>query len=174
MVDAKTISVYDNLINDYLNLNKGEISEHLLYLIEVLGAGAKVLDLGCGPATSSFHMREAGLIPFPFDASAEMVTLANKMHNIDAQIGTFDMLNSTNFYDGVWAHFSLLHAKKADFKKHLIAIHKALRKNGLFILGMKLGKGSKRDSLGRFYSYYSAKELSLVLRKTGFIINNSY
>ena len=37
---------------------------------------------------------------------------------------------------------------------------------------MKIGKGEKRDNIGRFYSYYSEDQLLKYLKKSGFKIDN--
>jgi trans-aconitate methyltransferase len=174
MIDAQTIAAYDARIDDYLKLTPDRPGRHLRHMIATLGTGAKVLDLGCGPATSSVHLRAAGIIPDPVDASPEMVALANKMHDINARISSFDTLDADQLYDGVWANFSLLHAPKADFPGHLVRIHRALKPNGLFIIGMKLGSDSARDQFGRLYTYYSAAELTMHLETAGFGVTDTH
>ena len=70
------------------------------------------------------------------------------------------------------ANFSLLHAKADDFSDILKKLHRALKPGGIFHLCMKIGKGSKRDKLGRYYSYYSKIELCSYLTNTGFMVDN--
>jgi hypothetical protein len=43
-----------------------------------------------------------------------------------------------------------------------------MRQSAVFSLGMKLGNGEGRDSLGRFYSYYNMFELLSILSESGF------
>jgi len=93
-----------------------------------------------------------------------------KTYNINARCATFDDLTDKNKYDGVWANFSLLHAPIKDFPQYLKAIHASLRPEGVFHIGMKLGNGMHRDSIGRMYSYYSEEELTQHLSNTGFKI----
>ena len=87
---------------------------------------------------------------------------------IEAVTARHDDLTETAAYDGVWASFSLLHAPKADFPHHLAAIHTALRPSGTLYLGLKLGAGEHRDTLGRFYAYYEEPELRDLLAQAGF------
>ena len=75
-------------------------------------------------------------------------------------------------YDGVWASFSLLHDTKANMPKRLAQAHRALRSKGQFFLGLKLGEGEHRDSIGRFYAYYTEAELELLLSDAGFEITD--
>ena len=43
-----------------------------------------------------------------------------------------------------------------------------MKDGAIFSLGMKLGEGQERDSLGRFYAYYSSFELLTIIKKVGF------
>ena len=133
-----------------------------------------VLDLGCGPGFASARMNKSGLRSDPVDASIEMVKLANKTYGLGARKGEFSDIQGEDVYDGVWANFSLLHAKKIDFKLHIKALYKVLKPNGYFFLGMKLGKGERRDEIGRFYAYYTETELIELLVNAGFNLCEIY
>jgi predicted TPR repeat methyltransferase len=169
MSDKETLAVYDARAGDYLNLTVTEAPDtQLTRFITELPQGAHVLDLGCGPATASAHMRAAGHHPDPVDASCEMVNLANTTHDINARLARFDEITSIDIYDGIWANFSLLHAPRAEFPTHLSALKTALKPGGLFHIGMKLGTEAERDSIGRFYTYYSEDSLKAHLKDAGF------
>jgi len=173
MSDQETISVYDSQIDSYLELvKKLKPDPLLLSFIKCVKAGGYVLDLGCGPANSSVTMREHGLRVDPVDASAEMVKLANESHNINARVALFSDINTPDTYDGVWANFSLLHAPRDEFPALLANIALAMRRGGVLHLGMKIGEGSKRDSLGRLYSYYSETELTEYLQALSFSVEH--
>ena len=49
-------------------------------------------------------------------------------------------------------------------------IAKALKEDGVFHIGLKTGKGERRDGIGRFYSYYETDELRQLLANAGFSI----
>jgi len=115
-----------------------------------LPAGGTVLDLGCGPARASAHMRDAGFLPDPVDASQGMVTLANETYDINARILTFDQVDMIAAYDGVWANFALLHAPRSDLPD-IIA-------------------GEQRDKIDRLYTYLTVAELRRLLTNAGFTI----
>ena len=171
MPDARTIAWYDSAAAQYDNLTKtGQPDESLRAFMALLPAAAFVLDLGCGPARASVHMRAAGFRPDPVDASVGMVTLANEAHDIGARQLSFDELDAEAVYDGVWANFSLLHAPRADLPRHLAAIARALRPQGLFHIGMKTGTGEDRDALDRRYTYVSVVELTALLQQAGFTV----
>lgn len=173
MTDEKTITVYDDQVEKYANLVSAEKPGAILQaFMNVITKGGLVLDLGCGPGNSAIQMIKHGLQVDAVDASREMITYANKTYNLNARQATFDDLNDIDKYNGIWANFSLLHAPIEDFPKYLAAIYTALLPGGIFHIGMKLGDGMHRDSIGRMYSYYTEEELIQYLADTGFTILN--
>ena len=169
MPDAKTIAFYDGAAERYANLtDTGTPSDTLKAFIAQLPAGGHVLDLGCGPARASVHMRDAGLRPDPVDASQGMIELANKTHDIGARLATFDDIDMVDTYDGVWANFSLLHAPHEDLPRILSAIATALHSKGIFHIAMKVGTGTERDKIDRLYSYVTPDALRGLLADAGF------
>ena len=171
MVDKPTIAFYDSAADRYDNLTKtGAPDDDLRDFMALLPDGAHVLDLGCGPARASVHLRNAGFHPDPVDASEGMVTLANEAHDIGARLMTFDELDAVATYDGVWANFSLLHAPRADLPRHLAAIATALKPGGVFHIGMKTGDGDLRDDIDRFYTLVTVTELQGLVRDAGLTV----
>lgn len=169
MTDEETIGAYDARVEDYVgHTGRKAPDPTLIAFIERIPAGGFVLDLGCGPGNASVVMRDHGLRVDPVDGSKEMVRWANDTHTIGARQLTFDALEAVDHYHGVWANFSLLHTAPEDFPNHLAAIHRALLADGLLHLGMKLGHGSRRDRLGRYYSYYAEQQLLEHLTEAGF------
>lgn len=135
-----------------------------------LPAGGKVLDLGCGPGHWTARMLGDGFAAQAMDASPEMADYARKAYGITVTQGLFDDMPTDGSFDGVWANFSLLHAPKAEFPRYLDMVHQALRPGGTLSIGMKLGTGEARDSLGRFYAYYSQDALADHLDTAGFTV----
>ncbi len=172
-VDAGTIAVYNAKAEDYAAMASSDTEDtHLKTFTAALPKGAQVLDLGCGTGRAAAIMRDHGLNVTALDASTEMAALAKRQFNMDVTIGTFDDLTGQNIYDGIWASFSLLHAPRTDMARHLKAIFDALKSGGLFSLGLKVGTGEKRDSLGRYYTYYGETELRGLLDDAGFTITH--
>jgi SAM-dependent methyltransferase len=173
--DPRTIAVYDAKAADYAQrFGTDAPDRHLQNLIAALPRGARVLDLGCGPAQASAFMRAAGLDPDPVDASPAMVALANDRHDIGARIATFDDIDAVGEYDAIWANFSLLHAPRADLPRHLAALHRALKPGGRFHIGMKTGTGEARDGIDRLYTYVTLAELCGLLTAAGFTITETH
>ncbi|MCT4554452.1 MAG: class I SAM-dependent methyltransferase [Pelagimonas sp.] len=130
----------------------------------LLPAGGRVLDLGCGPGHWAARFRDAGYVTEAMDASPEMAALALDRYGVTVRVATFDDFDDQARFDGIWANFSLLHAPRAQFPTYLQRVKQALKPGGALSLGMKLGNGEGRDSLGRFYAYYSEEDLVQALR----------
>lgn len=172
MSDRETIAVYDAQAQKYANLvSRDTPDQDLQYFLDTVTPGGTVLDLGCGPGNSAAMMRDAGFQVTAWDASEQMVCFARETFGIAAEVQTFDDINFSQTFDGIWANFSLLHADKADLPRHLSAIHHALTPGGLFHIGMKTGnQGMERDRMGRNFAFYTVAELRGLLTSAGFRI----
>lgn len=170
MSDRETIDVYDARAADYAaktdDYNRSD--PRLAAFIAACPAGGRVLDLGCGPGMAAAEMARAGLVVEATDASAAMVEMAAQHPGVSAKQATFDDITGEAVFDGIWANFSLLHAPRADFPRHLAALHRALKPGGAFLIGLKLGEGEARDAIGRHYTYYTEDALMDHLRQAGF------
>ncbi|MEM9912738.1 MAG: class I SAM-dependent methyltransferase [Pseudomonadota bacterium] len=166
--DSETLRVYGNEAERYLGMTEGlDQLPALTDFISRLPRGGHALDLGCGPGWAAVRMATEGLRVTAIDATQEMVDMVAKMPGVTAQLATFDDIDGTELYDGIWAHFSLLHTPREDLPRHLAALAQALKPGGWFHIGMKTGSGEKRDPLGRRYTYVTQEELNTLLRATG-------
>ncbi|WP_299900497.1 class I SAM-dependent methyltransferase [uncultured Ruegeria sp.] len=171
MTDERTIKAYTNKVAEYLKIPlPPEQLEARQAFADAVGAGGYVLDLGSGPGSDSSFLMRKGLKVRALDATPAFVEHA-RVNGVDAHLGTFDDVTETAEYDGIYASFSLLHAPRADFPRHLQSIHKALKPGGQLFLGMKLGTGEHRDDLDRYYTYYTESEIEDALKKAGFTID---
>lgn len=163
-VDPGTARVYAARAGEYAEMTVKITQDPILAaFIDGIPAGGHVLDLGCGPGGAAAAMARAGLRVDATDAVAEMVGLAAAHPGVRAWQATFDDITGEAAYDGIWANFSLLHASRDALPRHLAALRRALRRGGLFHIGMKTGRGEARDSLGRHYTYVTQEELWALL-----------
>ncbi|WP_233495441.1 class I SAM-dependent DNA methyltransferase [Rhodosalinus halophilus] len=169
--DKETLGVYDARAEHYAEVTSGIREDpDLAAFIAAMPKGGRVLDLGCGPGLAAEVMAQAGLTVDATDASAEMVRLAAARPGVSAWQAHFDEIAGEAIYDGVWANFSLLHADRAAMPRHLAALARALRPSGRLHVGLKTGTGTRRDSLGRLYTYYTEDELEALLQAAGFTV----
>ena len=167
--DETTINVYNEKTADYQKMTKSsaEMSVEKNFAASI-PVGGVVLDYGCGPGRSAGYFAECGLQTHAFDASIEMVKLAKTNTGVKVWQGSFQSFSAHDTYDGIWASFSLLHAPREDMPNLLKSIHGALKAKGKLFLGLKLGTGQARDTLGRLYTYYEKDELKDFLKTAGF------
>ena len=167
--DQKTLDVYDKYIADYKELISRELKDKNLDLfMKMIERDGKVLDLGCGTGAASRELLKNGFVPFPVDASLEMIKVAEALLRIKARQISFDEIDEHDFYDAIWANFSLLHVKKNKLSNILKLLFSALREEGILFFSLKRGIGESRDKFGRFYSYYEKSELEKILEKASF------
>jgi SAM-dependent methyltransferase len=169
VTDRRTLDVYDAKAADYAKRfgTDAEPDTQLRNFLDLLPPNAVLLDLGCGPGRSAAIMASAGHQVTATDASAEMIALAAQQPGVTARQETFDDLTGNGLYDGIWANFSLLHAARDDLPRHLAAIARALKPGGIFHIGMKTGRDTTRDTLGRRYTYVTDTELTALLTGAG-------
>jgi len=171
MADRETLRVYGDRAADYADMvTQMAPDRHLQSFIDAVPRGGKVMDLGCGHGRSTALMIDAGLNAEALDASPEFAEIARKKFGVEVEVAGFETLNTKGEFDGVFANFSLLHAPKADMPGHLARIARALRPDGIFHIGLKTGEGEQRDTLGRFYAYYSDVEVTGLLEDAGFSV----
>ncbi|MFX0540804.1 class I SAM-dependent DNA methyltransferase [Roseovarius sp. S4756] len=168
-VDPETLAVYGAQAQAYDDMTADlEGDRHLATFLKAMPSNARVLDLGCGPGRAAGQMAKAGLRVDATDAVPEMVAMAASRPGVTAWQAAFADISGHDIYDGIWANFSLLHAARADLPRHLTALKTALKRGGLFHIGMKTGTGEERDTIGRLYTYYTEEELRALLRNAGF------
>lgn len=171
MTDQKTIDAYTTRIAEYLSIPlPPEQIEARMAFAEAVVPGGYVLDLGAGPGSDSAFLQREGLRVRAMDATPAFVEHA-RGNGVDAYLGTFDDVTEVDEYDGIYASFSLLHAPRADFPRHLAAIHRAMKPGAVLFLGLKLGTGDHRDDLGRYYTYYTQTEIEEALEQAGFAVD---
>lgn len=169
MSDKETLSAYATRVDEYLTMVEDEPSTSLVAFADALPAGGRVLDFGCGPGHAARYIASRGFETHAWDASPEMVQAA-AAPGVETRLAVFNDLTETEAYDGIYASFALLHAPRADYPRHMAAIVAALRPGGVLHLGMKTGTGEKRDSIGRFYSYFSRDELVAEIEAGGLTV----
>ncbi|MBE1295165.1 class I SAM-dependent methyltransferase [Phycobacter azelaicus] len=177
MSDKETLAVYARAAADYAKgfarSKDTEQEEDYAAFTNRLPVGARVLDLGCGPGHWAARLRDDGYDTDALDASEKMAEHARMAYGLEVSVGSFSTLKAERTYDGIWANFSLLHVPRTDLPTELERIKRALKPGGTFSIGMKLGSGEGRDSLGRFYAYYGEEELKQLLTEAGFAVFRS-
>ncbi len=167
--DDRTIAFYDTEGPNYADWSapKGEYA-WLEKFLSPMPADGFLLDYGCGGGWAARRMLETGRRVEAFDGSAALATEASKLTGINVKVLRFEGFDAKARYDGIWASFCLLHAPRASMAGNLRRIAEGLKPGGMLYLGLKVGDGESRDSLGRFYSYFTPEEITAALTAAGF------
>ncbi|MGF1551292.1 MAG: class I SAM-dependent methyltransferase [Paracoccaceae bacterium] len=167
--DRETLAFYDaNAAGYAAKSHLDAYRAHLDRFAAGLPPGGAVLDLGCGDGWAAGALAAMGFDVLGLDASAGLLAIAAMRPGVRTRHAVFEDVRESVAYDGVWASFSLLHAPHDAFPGHLARIARALRHGGRLYVGLKEGRGERRDALGRRYAYFEAGEVARHLAEAGF------
>lgn len=171
--DRETVAFYDENAARYAEYSS-ETAEHpkldrfLSDVTSRAGVPARVLDLGCGTGWAAAAMAAIGHRVDAIDASAGLAAEALARHALTVRVAGFRTLSARQRYDGIWCHFGLQHADRADRPQIFERLHNALRLGGLLYVGVQKGPRDWRDDLGRLYCPFREDEMTDLLTTAGF------
>jgi SAM-dependent methyltransferase len=147
---------------------------------ELLRAGARVLDLGCGPGLDARELEARGLRVTGLDLTRAMIDVAQRRSGIRnlAQGDSRRLPFARASFDGVWASASLLHLPKRQVDGALAEVRRVLVPSGIFYSAMKAGDhdGVMQPVPGhpvtskRYFAHYRPSEWTTRLTDSGFEI----
>lgn len=145
-------------------------------LLALVGAGARVLEIGSGGGRDAAYMGELGLRVRRTDITPAFVALLREQgHAADVLDPLTDDLRSTDGpYDAVYANASLLHVARTDLPTVLARLAGVTRPGGLLRLAVKEGDGDGWSTHGsirtpRHFTYWRADALGAVVADAGWV-----
>ena len=136
-----------------------------------------ILDAGCAGGRDCRTFKNKGFSPIGIDAVSTMVNLA-KQKNQDLEFIHGDFRNlpfSDSYFDGIWAHASLLHLETIkDVKQTLKEFFRVLKKQGVAHIFVKKQLGKEKfsnvsqeysDEFSRFFRWFNKEELITLLEE---------
>ena len=171
--DAATIAFYEANAPRYTLSFDQAPSRHLDGFLDLLPAGARVLELGCGGGRDSARIAERGFDLDATDGVPAMVRKANERFDVGARTMRFDELRAEREYDAIWAHACLLHSARAELPGVLTSIRRALKPGGLHYASYKLGDGEGRCLLGRLHNFPDREWIENSYRDAGFAVQRT-
>lgn len=140
LVLTKTLNYYNQHAQTFsdstLNVDMSALYAEFLPLITKHG---HILDAGCGSARDAMYFKQQGFTVSAFDASENIAKLASNYLQQAVEVKTFQQLNYTNIYDGIWCCASLLHVPKIELPQVLLKLQNALKPNGFLYVSFKYG-----------------------------------
>ena len=140
LVPTKTLNYYNQHAQTFsdstLNVDMSALYAEFLPLIPKHG---HILDAGCGSARDAMYFKQQGFTVSAFDASPELAKLASNYLQQAVEVKTFQQLNCTNKYDGIWCCASLLHVPKVELPQVFLKLQNALKPNGVLYVSFKYG-----------------------------------
>ncbi len=136
--------------------------------IQRLPAGAKVLDAGCGSGRDSKAFLQMGYQVEAFDASSQMVALAQQHTGLPVRQMTFSDIAAQEQYDGIWCCASLLHVPALQLPDIMQKLAYALKPGGIGYVSFKYGDGEREKDGRRFTDMNEARLTELLATVPGF------
>lgn len=149
-----SISYYDKNAEEFVagTVNVDMSSLYTKFLSEV-PKGGHILDAGCGSGRDSLHFIKCGYTVTAFDGSLEMVKRSSALIGKEVLHLTFEDLNFTEEFDGVWACASALHVPRILQASTISKLIQATKLNGIIYLSYKYGNGEEVRK-GRHFTNY--------------------
>lgn len=174
-MDQETIDTYNRMAKEYDDETTDFWERFPRTFLDkfVELSGEKVLDVGSGPGRDGLLLQQAGKEVVCVDASEAMVKLSSE-RGLESVLAEFDKLPfEAGEFSGVWSYTALLHTPKEAVATPIREIHRVLKPDGIFALGLIEGEGEgyKEGSeveLARWFSYYQKEEVVDLCREQGF------
>ncbi len=140
LVPTKTLNYYNQNAQSFsdstLNVDMSALYAEFLPLIPKHG---HILDAGCGSARDAMYFKQQDFTVSAFDASSELAKLASNYLQQAVEVKTFQQLNCTNKFDGIWCCASLLHVPKVELPQVFLKLQNALKPKGVLYVSFKYG-----------------------------------
>lgn len=136
---------------------------------QMLLAGGRVLDLGCGAGSDSFRLKRYKIDVQGLDISEVMLAEAKRtVQGVPFWQGDFRSLPfAGESFDGVWANGSLFYVTPDDLVKTLSEVHRVLKPAGVFFASYLYGEGERLvDSV--YHRLYRPEDLEPRYAEAGF------
>lgn len=167
----KTLSYYNQNAQSFsdatLNVDMSALYSEFLPLIAKHG---HILDAGCGSARDAAYFKQQGFTVSAFDASEELAKLASSYLQQAVAVQTFQQLDCSNQYDGIWCCASLLHVPKNQLPQVFLNLQHALKPNGVLYVSFKYGDTEREHNGREFTDLNEAGLTALITQHTEFKI----
>lgn len=131
--------------------------------LEYMPKQGMILDWGCGSGRDSVAFKELGYEIEAADASEELCKIASEKIGIEVRNESFDELEVTDKYDGIWACASLLHVEKEYLTEIFEKALKALKADGVMYVSFKYGD-FEGERNGRYFTDLTDESFAKIIK----------
>ncbi len=165
--EDQTLAFYEKDASTYLNARPDFVSPFLDGFLDLLPAGATILELGCGGGRDALHMIERGFDVDPTDGAASMVEHAAFNIGRPVRLMRYSELDTHNAYDAVVAINALLHVPRKELTGILMRVWHALKPGGWHFANYKACGTEAFDDFGRYYNHLTRADVEMYYRAAG-------
>jgi ubiquinone/menaquinone biosynthesis C-methylase UbiE len=179
--ELQTIAAYDARPAAYALHSEDRRPLNRLHarFVDLVGPGAAVADLGCGPGHDAAALAARGLTPTGIDPSHGLLLEARRHEELAGALVQADARRlpfAGDSFDGIWACASLLHVPKRDIGRALTEMYRILRPGGILFTSMSEGGQPgpihvESDGLAqRLYYYHGEEAWASLVAAPGFVL----
>ncbi|GGX36447.1 methyltransferase [Streptomyces malachitofuscus] len=147
-----TRTFYDAIAEDYAALFHDALAAmpldraQLAGFAELVGAGGRVADLGCGPGRVTAHLASLGLSVFGLDLSEGMLAIARRENpGLRFEQGSMQQLDLPDgALDGVVSYYSTIHTPQHELPAIYAEFRRVLTPGGHLLLAFQCGDEPRR------------------------------
>lgn len=148
-------------------------SDFLEPLAERLSAGNIVLDVGCGSGRDLLWMKKKGFDVIGFDRSPGLVKFARENAGCKVIEGDFETYDfSTISANAIMLIGTMVHIPYHRFSDVFRKILFSLSDNGILLITLKEGTGTRTDTEGRIFYLWQDKKARVIFDRLGFRVCN--
>ena len=141
----------NNFVQGTLSVDFSQTQDKFLNMLQ---AGAFILDFGCGSGRDTKYFLEKGFQVDATDGAEELCKIASDYTGIQVRQMLFEELCAENQYDGIWACSSILHLSKEALGDVLKKMAAALKDNGVVYTSFKYGD-FEGERNGRYFTDFT-------------------
>jgi len=173
---ARTLEIYQRNVDAYLaqwGTRRYRVPPLLSELTRALPRGARVLDLGCGPAQDTRHLASRGFQAVGLDAVFAFLAWA-RHNDRTTHLVCGDMRHPpfrAGSFDATWAAASLIHLQRRTLRQALDELRVIVTPGGrlaaTFVHGATSGVLPRGWLPGRYVSRWTKAALTTVVKRAG-------
>ncbi|AZG73207.1 class I SAM-dependent DNA methyltransferase [Shewanella livingstonensis] len=169
-----TIAFYDQHSQEFFESTvNADVSELYQAFVAQLPANAHVLDAGCGSGRDSKAFIQLGFNVTAIDASADLAKAASHYIGQHVTVCTFEEIDTSLVFDGIWACASLLHVEASALPNTFALLANTLVDGGVFYCSFKYGN-QERTHNGRFFADADESRLQQWIQQTDLVIKHTW